>query len=255
MSNISPFGDLNNDSFLRALLQLRNTPDPDCGLFPAEIGFGHSLRDAFSFVNRLATFSNRFIRRIWREAWRAKENAKHINNALSARTRPLRPLRCGDCVFIQNQGGRHPRKWDKVGTVFEALDFDQYNVKVGRSGRITRRNRRFIRLIPDVAESQQTSSTPTVPPQHETHVQHPPSTSTHVVDATSSEAIDHGQPQDVHDDVPTATFVTDTNSQETDPYTHENNKSMLPRRSSRLRQPAVELDPTSGQWVIKGSTT
>ena len=95
------------------------------------------------------------------------------------------------------------------------------------------------------------------PPRHETHVQYPPSTFTYVVDETSSEAIDHGQPQDVHDDVPTAThrLVTDTNSQETDPDIHENNKSMLPRRSSRLRQPAVELDPTSGQWVIKGSTT
>ena len=63
MSNISPNGDLNNDSFLRALLQLRNIPDPDCDLSPAEIVFGHPLRDAFSFVNRLATFSNRFIRR------------------------------------------------------------------------------------------------------------------------------------------------------------------------------------------------
>ena len=104
------------------------------------------MRDAFSFVNRLATFSNRFIRRTWREAWRAKEDAlrvraKRTNDALSARTRPLRALRCGDRVFIQNQGGRHPRKWDKVGTVVEALDFDQYNVKVGGSGRITRRNR------------------------------------------------------------------------------------------------------------------
>ena len=176
---------------------------------------------------------------------------------MSARTRSLRPLRFGDRVFIQNQGGRHPRKWDKVGTVVEALDFDQYNVKVGGSGCIIRSNQRFFRLISDVAESQQTSSPPTVPPQHETHVQQPPSTSAHVVDATSSEAIDHGQPQGVHDDVPTAThpaFVKDTNSQETDPETHENNKSMLPRRSSRLRQPAVELDPTSDQWVIKIST-
>ena len=92
-------------------------------------------------------------------------------------------------------------------------------------------------------------------PQHETHVQHPPSTSTHVADENSSEAIDHVQPQDVHDDVPMAThptFVTDTNSQETDLDTHKNNKSMLPRRSSRLRRPAVE-------WIrprmIKGSTT
>ena len=75
MSNISPNGDLNNDSFLRALLQLRNTRDPDCDLSPAEIVFGHPLRDAFSFVNRLATFSNRFIRRTWREAWQTKEDA------------------------------------------------------------------------------------------------------------------------------------------------------------------------------------
>ena len=148
MSNISLNGDLNNDSFLRALLQLRNTPDPDCNLSPAEIVFGHLLRDAFLFVNRLATFSNRFICRTWREAWRAKEDvlrvqAKRTNDALGACTRPLPPLPCGDRVFIQNQGGRHPRKWDKVGTVVEALDFDQYNVKVGGSGGITRRNRRF----------------------------------------------------------------------------------------------------------------
>ena len=67
MSNISPNGDLNIDSFLRALLQLHNIPDPDCDLSSAEIVFGHLLWDAFLFVNRLATFSNRFIRRTWRE--------------------------------------------------------------------------------------------------------------------------------------------------------------------------------------------
>ena len=195
---------------------------------------GHPLRDAFSFVNRLATFSNRFIRRTWREAWRAKEDAlrvraKQTNDALSARTRLLRPLRWDDRVFIQNQGGRQPRKREKVGTMVEALDFDQYNVKVGGSGRMTKRNRRFLRLMPDVSESPQTSLPPTVSPRHETNFQHPPSTFTHVVDETSSEAIDYGQPQGVHDDVPTAThptFVTDTNSQETDPDTDENNKSM-----------------------------
>ena len=78
ISNISLNGDLNNDLFLRALLQLRNTPDPDCNLSPAEIVFGHPLRDAFSFVNRLATFFNRFIRRTWREAWQAKEDALRV---------------------------------------------------------------------------------------------------------------------------------------------------------------------------------
>ena len=32
MSNIGPNGSLNSDKFIRALLQLRNTPDPDCNL-------------------------------------------------------------------------------------------------------------------------------------------------------------------------------------------------------------------------------
>ena len=63
MANVSPSGDLNDDSFLRALLQLRNTPDPDCDMSPAEIVFGHPLRYAFSFVNRLSKFTNRSIRR------------------------------------------------------------------------------------------------------------------------------------------------------------------------------------------------
>ena len=61
MGNISPNGVLNNDLFLRTLLQLHNTPDPDCDLSPAEIAFGHPLQDAFSFVNWLATFSNHFF--------------------------------------------------------------------------------------------------------------------------------------------------------------------------------------------------
>ena len=63
MANVSPSGDLNHDSFLRALLQLRNTPDLDCDMSPAEIVFGRPLRDAFSFVNRLSKFTNRSIRR------------------------------------------------------------------------------------------------------------------------------------------------------------------------------------------------
>ena len=57
MANVSPNGDLDEDSFLRALLHLRNTPDPDCDLSPAEIVFGRPLRDAFFFVNRIAKFT------------------------------------------------------------------------------------------------------------------------------------------------------------------------------------------------------
>ena len=48
---VSLSGNLNIDLFLRALLQLCDTPIPDCDLFSAKIVFGHPLRDAFSFSN------------------------------------------------------------------------------------------------------------------------------------------------------------------------------------------------------------
>ena len=116
-------------------LQLRNTSDPECGLSPAETVFGHPLRNAFLFVNRLATFFNRFICHTRREAWRAKEHAlrvraKRTNDALRVCTHPLRALRCADRVFIQYQGGRYPHKWDRVGTVVEALDFESLDVNI-----------------------------------------------------------------------------------------------------------------------------
>ena len=60
-------------------------------------------------------------------------------------TKRLPPLRVGDFVRIQNQAGPHPLKWDKTGTVIEVRQFDQYIVKVDGSGRVTLRNRKFLR--------------------------------------------------------------------------------------------------------------
>ena len=54
-SNVGPFGTLDSDKFLLAMLQLRNSPDPDCGISPAEIVFGRRLRDNLVF----ADYSNR----------------------------------------------------------------------------------------------------------------------------------------------------------------------------------------------------
>ena len=152
MSNTGPTGSLNQDRFLRAMLQLRNTPDPDCSVSPAQLVFGRPLRDAFSFVNRLEKFSNPNIRPIWRDAWAAKEEAlrtrvSRTTESLTEGSRPLRPLLVGERVFIQNQQGANPNKWDRSGIVVETMDHDQYSVKVDGTGRITRRNRRFLRAF------------------------------------------------------------------------------------------------------------
>ena len=47
IANVSPFGNLNNDLFLLALLQLRNISDPDCDMSPAEIVFALPARCLF----------------------------------------------------------------------------------------------------------------------------------------------------------------------------------------------------------------
>ena len=152
MDNINPNGSLNSDNFLRAMLQARNTPEPDCNVSPAEVVFGRPIRDAFSFVNRCAKFRNPSVRPTWRQAWSLKERAmrcRMIRNCerLDEHTRPLTPLHIGDQVLIQNQRGPHPTKWDKSGMIVDAKPYDQYLVKVDGSGRLTTRNRRFLRTF------------------------------------------------------------------------------------------------------------
>lgn len=150
LSNITPSGSINSDKFLRAILQLRNTPDPDCHISPAEIVFGRRLRDAFTFVNKSERFQNPEIRSTWRDAWEAKEEALRVRFAKSSErmdihTRDLPPLLIGDRVFVQNQNGTHPLKWDRSGLVVEVQNHDQYVIKIDGSGRLTLRNRRFLR--------------------------------------------------------------------------------------------------------------
>ena len=149
-SCIGPAGTLNTDKFLEGMLQIRNTPDGDCNLSPAQTVFGRPLRDVFSFVNRQNKFSNSSIHPIWRNAWKSKEDAMRIRftksiESLNKNSRQLSELSVGDKVFIQNQVGHHPLKWDRSGTVVECHKFDQYFIKIHGTGRLTLRNRKFLR--------------------------------------------------------------------------------------------------------------
>ena len=64
---------------------------------------------------------------------------------LNSHAQQLPPLQAGQREFIQNQNGLHPNKWDHSGVVLENLGHDQYGVKVDCTGRITKRNRRYLR--------------------------------------------------------------------------------------------------------------
>ncbi|KAK5928265.1 hypothetical protein CgunFtcFv8_013340 [Champsocephalus gunnari] len=156
MSNTGQSGGLDQDRFLHAMLQLRNTPDPDCNLSPAQIIFSPPpswlalLRGSLSFVNCIEKFSNPHIRLLWREAWAAKEDAlrtrmSRTTESLGTHSRPLRPLALGERVFLQNQQGPSPHKWDRSGIVVELPGHDKYRVRVDGSGCLTLCNRRFLR--------------------------------------------------------------------------------------------------------------
>ena len=146
-SNIDTSGNLNTDKFLQAMLQLRNTPDQDCGISPAEIVFGRKLQDnlKFSTYVRRRNYSNR-----WQQAWASKEDALRTRFArtvekLNAHARDLPPLALGQTCLIQNQRGHLRNRWHQTGTVVEILPYDRYVVRVHGSRNTTTRNRRFLR--------------------------------------------------------------------------------------------------------------
>ena len=149
--NIGTDGNLNTDEFLRAILAHRNTPDPISKKSSAEILFGHRLRDTMPVFRHMQTiFENQEILPMWRDAWSLKEMAlrtRAVKTAekLDQHARQLPPLRHGDAVFVQNQVGNHPKKWDRTGVIVECRPHNQYTVKIDATGRLSLRNRKYLR--------------------------------------------------------------------------------------------------------------
>ena len=238
---------------------------------PAQIVFGRPLRDALSFVNSLEKFSNPNIRPRWREAWTAKEDALRTwmtcsIESLAEHTRPLRPLAIGDKVFIQNQNGHSPTKWDRSGTVMESIGHNQYCVKVDGTGRLTLHNRRFLRaftlatpaidLQPAVPPSRkpmpamrQAAATPgTVDTtaarlQQHTEEMHAPPVSSTPLAAPASSPLEPPNPSPA-DDSP---MPLQTAPEPRPP-------SPLRQRSRRAPQPRRIYEPESGQWIELSSS-
>ena len=120
--NISPDGSLETDSFRRGLLGNRNIP----------MKYRPRPEWRLTMEQRELALARRHTRQ---------------EKLLTEHTKKLPALRPGAVVMVQNQTGRHPLKWDKSGTIIETSPFDQYKVKMDGSGRVSIRNRRFLKQI------------------------------------------------------------------------------------------------------------
>ena len=131
-------GDINSELFHEGLLELRNTPNSS-GRSPAEIVFGHPLRSCVpahreSFAQEWQKSAKECDKKA--NDLRCKAKFHYDKNASLLTDIPL-----GAEVWIQDP---HSKRWDKIGKVVDQGNFRDYYVKMP-SGRVFRRNRRFLR--------------------------------------------------------------------------------------------------------------
>lgn len=143
------------DGVARGLLVYCNTPRYD-GLSPAELLFGHPIRD-------LVPAHRSAFEPQWQQSADKLERAQAIREKTVERynssSKDLLPLRIGDKVVLQDPA---TRRWERCGDVVERTRDRQYLVRMC-GGRVLKRNRRYLRkrgvVLPPEIASKTTSPT------------------------------------------------------------------------------------------------
>ena len=142
-----------------ALLQYYNTPLRDVNKSPAQLATGRQLRDGIPADVRHYKINNNWKRTLRDREAKMLEAHQHTRDKRQNH-RILTPIEVGKRVYIQNQANK---KWDRSGTITEATKYRQYTVKMDGSGRLSKRNRRHLKVIhEDHSNTNSGTSNPTV---------------------------------------------------------------------------------------------
>lgn len=145
VENCTTGGSLDTDRFQQAMSSYQNNVDRFTKMSPAMVVFGRQITEL------IPVLPGRYSPH---QTW--KELLDHTNKALAKRhnagkeqwsehVRDLPQLKVGNHVYVQNQVGNNPRRWERTGVVVEVRQHDQYSIKMDGSGRATLRNRKFLR--------------------------------------------------------------------------------------------------------------
>ena len=159
-ANISSSGILDKSSALAGLQMFRNTPRSPTDLSPAQILFGHSIRDSLPYRRNQLVPEQRYA-----VEKRLKEHRQHQDQCQTGPKRELPLLHPGQAIRVQDP---RSRKWTKTGFV---LGFGQnereYKIKI--NGILYRQNRKFLKPMnvestPPLRQPVQAPLLPATPP-------------------------------------------------------------------------------------------
>ena len=126
---------------------------------PAEIVMGKRLRGARSSITKDGMLTNNpSVNLEWKDWWSKKEAVMQGRYPKDFEVSPgvtphLKPLKVYTKVFTRSRTVKAPLRWDRTGAVREFLPSDQHIVTVHGAGRISRRNRKFLRAdVPAMEE-------------------------------------------------------------------------------------------------------
>ena len=187
---------------------------------------------------------------------------------------PPLSLSVDDRCYVQNQAGNFPKRWDRSGTIFEDLGHDSYSVKIDGSGRLTKRNRQFLRKftaptlhidLPGTAPRPLPLETPPSP-SHTSHRYDVANPVIHSAPAATAHPVDSAlrDQNNVEDDtshsvvpmpvVPMPDTVSPTASPQTDSQPSVEEQPPVPTsvatsRPRRAITAPLKYEPETGQWV------